>query len=128
MIYELYHRTVASRGIRELCLHLKRKHNQRLHKMFKSVALQSRRAKTDWSGCCQMAVQGTLWLTKRLSLNINFSFLTGFRYFSYQGSYLIVLTRLGGPRSRPYTSRKISIFTRESNPIPLDGSQTYIKY
>ena len=41
----------------------------------KSVALQLRRAKTDWSGCCQMAVQGALWLAKRLTLNLNFSFL-----------------------------------------------------
>ena len=31
----------------------------------KSVALQLRRAKTDWNGCCQMAVQGALWLAKR---------------------------------------------------------------
>ena len=33
-------------------------------------------------------------------------FLTGFHYFS--SSYSFVLTRLGGPRSRPYTSKKIS--------------------
>ena len=39
------------------------------------MALQLRRAKTDWSGCCQMAVQGALWLANRLSLNLNFSFL-----------------------------------------------------
>ena len=39
----------------------------------KSVALQPRRAKTDWSDCCQMAVQGILWLAKCLSLNLNFS-------------------------------------------------------
>ena len=41
----------------------------------KSVALQLQRAKTDWSGCCHMAVQGALWLAKRLSLNLNFRFL-----------------------------------------------------
>ena len=29
-----------------------------LHVYFFSVALQPRRAKTDWSGCCQMTVQG----------------------------------------------------------------------
>ena len=34
-----------------------------------------RRAKIDWSDCCQMAVQRTLWLAKRLFLNHNSSFL-----------------------------------------------------
>ena len=69
----------------------------------KSVTWQLRRTQDDWIGCCQMAVQGALWLTKRLSLNLNFSFLNRIRYFSYH-----ILTRLGGPRSRPYTSRKFS--------------------
>ena len=55
----------------------------------KSVALQLRRAKTDWSGCCEMTVQGALWLAKRLSLNLNFIFLNRTRYFAYQ-----VATRL----------------------------------
>ena len=31
-----------------------------------------------------MALQGALWLAKRLSLNLNFSFLNRIRYFSYQ--------------------------------------------
>ena len=35
------------------------------------MALQFQRAKTDWSGCCQMTVQEALWLAKRLSLNLN---------------------------------------------------------
>ena len=48
------------------------------------MALQLRRAKTDWSGFCQMTVQGALWLAKRLSLNLNFSFLHQIRYFSHQ--------------------------------------------
>ena len=72
----------------------------------KSVALQLRRAKSDWSGCCQLAVQGALWLAKRLSLNLNFSFLNWISLLLISSSYPIVLTRLGGPRSRPYTSRK----------------------
>ena len=37
----------------------------------KSMALQLRRAKTGWSSYCQTA----LWLAKRLTLNLNFSFL-----------------------------------------------------
>ena len=73
-----------------------------------SVALQLRRAKTDRSGFCQMTVQGALWLAKRLSLNHNFSFLNRILLRLISSSYPVVLTRLGGPRSRPYTSRKIS--------------------
>ena len=46
-----------------------------IYKINKSVALQPRRVNTDWSGCSQIAVQGALWLAKRLSLNLNFSFL-----------------------------------------------------
>ena len=37
----------------------------------------------------------------------------------HSSSYPIVLTRQGGPRSRPYTSRKFLGFSRESNPGPL---------
>ena len=48
------------------------------------------------------------WLAKHLSLNLNFSFLNWISLLLIPSSYLIVLTRLGGPRSRPYTSRKIS--------------------
>ena len=55
-----------------------------------------------------MAVQGALWLAKRYPSTLISVFLTDFRYFSYQAAYPIGLTRLGGPRSRPYTSRKIS--------------------
>ena len=72
------------------------------------MALQIRRAKTDWSGCCQMAVQGALWLAKHLSLNLNFSFRNRISLLLISSSYPIVLTRLGGPRSRSYTSIKIS--------------------
>ena len=52
--------------------------------------------------------QGALWLAKRLSLNLNFSFFNRNSLLLESSSYPIVLTRLGGPRSRPYTSRKIS--------------------
>ena len=40
-------------------------------KKINPVALQPRREKTDWNGCCHMAVQGALWLAKRSSLNLN---------------------------------------------------------
>ena len=84
-----------------------------------SVALEPRRAKTDWNGCCQTAVQGALWLAKRFSLNLNFSFLNRISLLLISSSYPIVLTRLGGPRSRPYTSRKFLGYSRETNPGPL---------
>ena len=74
----------------------------------KTMALQPRRAKTDWSSCCQMEVQGALWLAKRLSLYLNFSFLNRISLLLISSTYPIVLMRLGGPRSRPYTPRNIS--------------------
>ena len=84
-----------------------RQYLRSLAPVMKSVALQLRRAETDWSGCCHMAVQGALWFAKRLSLNLNFSFLNRISLLLISSSYPLVLTRLGGTRSRPYTSRKI---------------------
>ena len=75
-------------------------------KIIKSVTLQLRRTKTDWSGCCQMAVQGALWIPQRYPSTLISDFLTGFPYFSYHSSYPIVLTRLGGSRSRTHTVLK----------------------
>ena len=60
-----------------------------------------------------------MWLAKRLSLNLNFSFLNRISLLLILSSYPIVLTRLGGPRSRPYTSRKFLGYSRESNLGPL---------
>ena len=51
---------------------------------------------------------GGLVVSKVLSLNLNFSFLNRISLLLISSSYSIGLTRLGGPRSRPYTSRKIS--------------------
>ena len=51
---------------------------------------------------------GGLVVSKVLSLNLNFSFLNWISLLLISSSYPIVLTRLGGPRSRPYTSKKIS--------------------
>ena len=58
------------------------------------------------NGCCQMAVQRALWLAKRLSLNLNFSFLNRISLLLISNSY--PCPHEAGPRSRPYTSRKIS--------------------
>ena len=51
---------------------------------------------------------GGLVVSKALSLNFNFSFLNRISLLLISSSYPVVITRLGGPRSRPYTSRKIS--------------------
>ena len=75
------------------------------------MVLQPRRAKTNSSDCCQMAVQMTLWLAKCLSLNLNFSFLNWILLLFISSGYPIVIMRLGGLHSRPYTSRKISRVT-----------------
>ena len=45
-----------------------------------------------------------LWLEKRINLNLNFGFLNRILLLFIS----IVLARLGGPHSRPYTTRKIS--------------------
>ena len=46
--------------------------------------LHLQRAKTDWNGCCQVSVQGALWLAKRYPSILILVFLTGFCYCSYQ--------------------------------------------
>ena len=46
--------------------------------------------------------------SKALSLTSNFSFVDRMSLLLISNSYTIVLTRLYGPRSRPYTSRKFS--------------------
>ena len=73
----------------------------------KSVELQLRRA-NRLKRLLPDTIQGALWLAKRLSLNLNVSFLNRILLLLVSSSYPIVLTRLGEPRSRPYTSRIIS--------------------
>ena len=84
-----------------------------------SVALQLRRAKTDWSGCCQMTLQGALWLAMRLSLNLNFSFLNRIRYFLYQVATQLSSRSWVDPVSDPIPPEKFLGYSRESNPGPL---------
>ena len=67
---------------------------------------------------------GRLVVCKAISLNLNFSFLNRISLLLTSSSYQIFLTKLGGHRSRPYTSRKILGYTREWNPDLLDGNQT----
>ena len=83
------------------------------------MALQLRRAKTDWSGCCQMTAQGALWLAKRLSLNLNFSFLNRIRYFSYQVATQLSPRDWVDPVPDPILPEKFLGYSRESNPGPL---------
>ena len=69
---------------------------------------------------------GYLVVRKALSLNLNFSFLNRISLLVILSSYPVVLTRLGGPRSRPYSSRKNykSIARNRSRDL-LDGSQIF---
>ena len=83
------------------------------------MALQPRRAKTDRSSCCQMAVQGALWLAKRFSLNLNFSFLNRIRYFSYEVSTQLFSRGWVDPVPDPILPEKFLGYSRESNPGPL---------
>ena len=66
-----------------------------------------------------MAVQGALWLAKRLFLNLNFSFLNWISLLLISSSYPIVLTKLSGPHSDPTLPEKFLGYSRESNPGPL---------
>ena len=58
---------------------------------------------------------------KALSFNLNFSFLIRISLLLISSSYPIVLTSVGGPRSRPYCllPEKFLGYRRESNPGPL---------
>ena len=64
--------------------------------IFLSAELQPLRAKIDWSGCCQMAVQEALWLAKRLSLNLNFSFLNRIHYLYQVAAHLYIYPHEAG--------------------------------
>ena len=80
---------------------------------------QPRRAKTDWSGCCQMTVQGALYLAKLLSLTLISVFLTGFRNFSYQIATQLSSRGWVDPALDPILPEKFLGYSRESNPGPL---------
>jgi hypothetical protein len=55
---------------------------------------------------CQLyRIEGVAWSAQRIPTAVNFGCLDRSRYFLSSSS--IILTRLGGPRSRPTTSQKI---------------------
>ena len=85
----------------------------------KSVALQLRRAKTDWSDCCQIAVQGAVWLAKRLSLNLNFSFLNRILLLLNQVATQLSSQGWVDPVPDPILPEKFLEYSWESNPGPL---------
>ena len=68
---------------------------------------------------CQIAVQRSLWLVKCLSLNLNFSFLNWFRYFSYQVATQLSSWGWVDPVPDPILPEKFLWYSRESNPGPL---------
>ena len=83
------------------------------------VALQPRREETDWSGCFQMAVQGALWLAKRLSLNLYFSFFNRISQLSYQVATQLSSWGWVDPVPDPILLEEFLGYSRESNPGPL---------
>ena len=83
------------------------------------MALQPRRAKTDWSGYCQMAVQGALWLSKRLSLNLNFSFLHRISLLLIQVATQLSSRGWVDPVPDFILPEKFLWYSRESNPGPI---------
>ena len=89
------------------------------------MALQLRIAKTDISGSCQVVVHGALWLANRYPSTSIPVFLTGFRYFSFQ-----VITQLFSrcwvdPIPYPILPEKLTWYSRDSNPGPLEW-QSYM--
>ena len=76
------------------------------------MALQLRRVKNDLSDCCQMAIQRTLWSAKRYPSTVISVFITGFPYFSFQVTTLLLSRDWVEPVLDPMaympTSRKIS--------------------
>ena len=86
--------------------------------VLKFVALQLRRSKTDRSSCCQMVVQGTLWLAKRYPSILISVFLTGFRYL-YQVATQLSSRDWVDPVPDPILPEKFLGYSRDSNPGPL---------
>ena len=66
-----------------------------------------------------MAIPRALWLAKRLSLNLNFSFLNRIRYFSYQVATQMSSRGWVDPVPDPIRPEKFLRYNRESNPGPL---------
>ena len=83
------------------------------------MALQPRRAKTDWGGCCQMTAQGSLWLAKHFSLNLYFSFLNWISLLLIQVATQLSLRGWVNPVPDPTLPEKFLGYSRESNLGPF---------
>ena len=68
---------------------------------------------------CHMAVQGALWLAKRLSLNLNFSFLNQISLLLIQVATQLSSQVWVDPIPDPILPEKFLGCSRESNPGPL---------
>ena len=68
--------------------------------------------------CCQMAVQGTLWLAKCLFLNLNFSFLNRISLLLNQIATQLSSRGWVDPGPDPILPEKFLGYSRESNPGP----------
>ena len=96
------------------------------HKI-RSMALQLQRAKTNWSSCSQMPVQGALWLVKCYPSTLISVLLTGFRYFSYQAATQLASRGWVDPVPDPILLEKFLGYSRESNPGPLGWQTKFVK-
>ena len=66
-----------------------------------------------------MAVQGALWIAKRLSLNLNFSFLNRISLLLNQVATQLSSRGWVDPVPDPILPEKFLEYSRESNPGPL---------
>ena len=66
-----------------------------------------------------MAVQGTLWLAKRLTLDLNFRILNGISLLLIQVATQLSSRRWVDPVPDPILPEKFLGYSRESNPGPL---------
>ena len=66
-----------------------------------------------------MAIQGALWLAKRLSLNLNFSFLNRILLLLIQVATQLSSRGWVDPVPDPILPEKFLGYSRESNPGPL---------
>ena len=71
---------------------------------------------------------GALWLAKRLSLNLNFTFLNRIRYFSYQVATQFSSRGWVYPVPDPILPEKFLGYSRESNPGPLGWQSDMLIY
>ena len=75
-----------------------------------------------------MAAQGALWLAKRLSLNLSFSFLNRISLLLNQVATQLSSRGWVNPVLDPILPKKFLGYSRESNPAPLGWQSDVLTY